>query len=94
VPSRFYRRRWDETRGDEFDDWGCSVWYFEVADDGWPVRQVEVYDAGRVLRYGLGHEDDRYGIIGQASLYDSGEDWSDFEITEADFERAWAPEGA
>src|SRR4051812_34097671 len=52
VPSHFYRRRWDETRGDEFDSWGHSLWYFETDDEGWPIRQVELYDAGRVLRYG------------------------------------------
>jgi hypothetical protein len=52
VPSRFYRRPWDQTRGDDFDSWGRSVWYFETSNDGWPVRQIEVYDGGRVLRYG------------------------------------------
>jgi hypothetical protein len=93
VPSRFYRRRWDETRGDEFDGWGCSVWYFDVDDDGWPVRQVEVYDAGRVLRYGYGHEEDIYGGLGQASLDDSDEDWSRVEITRAKFERVWDSNG-
>jgi hypothetical protein len=87
VPNRFYRRRWDETRGDEFDGWGCSVWYFEVGDDGWPVRQVEVYETGRVLPYGPGREEDRFGGLGQASLYDSGEDWSHFEIAGEEFER-------
>jgi hypothetical protein len=55
------RRRRDENRGDEFDGWGRSVWYFEVGDYGWPVRQIEVYESGRVLRYGAEHEEDRYG---------------------------------
>ncbi|TYC19040.1 hypothetical protein FXF52_38795 [Micromonospora sp. MP36] len=41
MPNRFYRRRWNETRGDELDDWGRSLWYFEVDDDGWPVRQID-----------------------------------------------------
>jgi hypothetical protein len=89
VPNRFYRRRWEETRGDEFDGWGCSLWYFETDNQGGPVRQLEVYDAGRVLRYDLRHSEDRYGGLGQASLYDSDEDWSSFEITEAEFERGW-----
>lgn len=93
MPNRFYRRRWTETRGDEFADWGHSVWYLEVADDGWPVRQVEAYDAGRVLRYGPGHLEDRFGGLGEASLYDSGEDWTCFEITGAGFERAWISSG-
>jgi hypothetical protein len=89
VSNRFYRRRWDETRGDEFADWGHSVWYFEVGADGWPVRQVEVYDTGRILRYGPTHQEDCYGGLGEASLYGSGDEWSNFEITEAEFERVW-----
>lgn len=89
MPNRFYRRRWAETRGDEFDNWGHSVWYFELADDGWPVRQVEAYDAGRVLRYGPDHTEDRFGGLGQTSLYESGDDWTRFEITKSEFEQAW-----
>ena len=89
MPNRFFRRRWDETRGDEFDGWGRSVSYFEVSDDGWPVRQIEVYDVGRVLRYRTGHEDDRYGGLCQASLFDSDEDWSRFEITDGEFDKVW-----
>lgn len=58
IPNRFYRRRWAENRGDEFAGWGHSVWYFEVGDDGWPVRQAETYDAGRVLRYGPNHSEE------------------------------------
>ncbi|SCL32683.1 hypothetical protein GA0070615_2086 [Micromonospora aurantiaca] len=49
---------WAENRGDEFAGWGHSVWYFEVGDDGWPVRQAETYDAGRVLRYGPNHSEE------------------------------------
>jgi hypothetical protein len=94
VPNRFYCRRWEEIRGDEFSNWGHSVWYFEVDDDGWPVRQVEVYDAGRVLRYGIGHEEDGHGGLGQASLYDSDEDWGPFEITGAEFQRVWDSPGS
>lgn len=49
---------WAENRCDEFTGWGHSVWYFEVGDDGWPVRQAETYDAGRVLRYGPNHSEE------------------------------------
>jgi hypothetical protein len=93
VPNRFYRRRWGETRGDEFDGWGCSAWHFEVDHGGWPVRQIEVYDVGPVLRYGCGHDDDRYGGLSRASLYDSDEDWQPFEITTAEFELVWQLDG-
>ena len=68
---------------------GHSLWYFETDDEGWPVRQVEVYDAGRVPRYGPGQDEDRYGGLGQAGLYDSGEVGSTFEITDTEFEHVW-----
>ncbi|MEU0963601.1 hypothetical protein ABZ328_29260 [Micromonospora aurantiaca] len=93
MDGRFYQRRWDESRGDEFDAWGHSVWYFEVDDDGWPVRQVEVYDRGPVLRYGPGHEADQYGGLGQASLDDPEEDWSPFVVTRDAFEHVWDSAG-
>jgi hypothetical protein len=70
-----------------------AVWFFEAGDDGWPVRQVELYDAGRILRYGPSQQEDRYGGLGEASLYDSGDDWSGFEITKAEFERVWNSDG-
>jgi hypothetical protein len=90
VPNRFYRRRWDNTRGDEFDCWGCSLWYMEIDDQGRPIRQLELYDAGRVLSYDAVHRESRYGSLGQATLNDSGEDWSTFEITDAEFDRVWS----
>jgi hypothetical protein len=89
MDPRYFRRRWNDSRGDQFDSWGHSVWYLEVDHDGWPVRQVEVYDNGPVLRYGPGREENQYGGLGQASLDDSKEDWSPFAITRETFERAW-----
>lgn len=88
MVSRYFRRRWDESRGDDFDIWGCATYYFETAEDGWPVRQVEVYDSGRVLRYGPAHVGDRFGGLGQARL-DEFEDWTEWEITADEFERLW-----
>jgi hypothetical protein len=93
VPSRFLRRRWDELRGDEFDGWGPSVWYVEVGEDGWPVRQIEAYDNGTVLRYGPGHEEDQYGGLGQASLDEMDEDWNRYLIARDAFERVWHSAG-
>jgi hypothetical protein len=52
----WYRRRWEESRGDADDAWGGSTWYFEVGDDGTPIRQIEIYDLGPTFRYGPGHE--------------------------------------
>lgn len=89
----FYCRRWAESRGDDFDGWGHSVWYFEVDEGGWPVRQVVVYDSGPVLRYGPDHEEDQYGGLALASLDDPDEDWSNYRIGRDEFERVWQAAG-
>lgn len=84
----YYRRRWIESRGDEFSSWGPAMYYFEVDGDGWPIRQMEVYDSGPALRYGPGHDEDEFGLLGQA-LLDQPRDWQPWVISEAEFERAW-----
>lgn len=94
MDGRFYRRRWDESRGEDFDAGRQSVWYFEVDDGGWPLRQIEVYDTGPVLRYGPGHEQYQYSGLGQARLDDDPEeDRSAFVITQDAFERVWNSAG-
>ncbi|MBM0124549.1 hypothetical protein [Pimelobacter simplex] len=88
MPNRYFKRRWEETRGDAHDSWGASTWYFEVGADGWPIRQVEVYDDGPTLRYGPGNEDDLYGQLGQVQL-DEFEDWEPWAIPSEEFEHRW-----
>lgn len=88
VSARYFRRRWEEPRGDRYDAWGHSTWYFETGTDGWPTRQIEVYDAGPTLRYGPDLEEDEYGGLGLCQL-DELEDWTPWAITADDFEAAW-----
>lgn len=45
---RFFRRAWDESRGDRYDGWGTSDWYFELDDEGYP-RMVRA-PKGRPMR--------------------------------------------
>jgi hypothetical protein len=46
---------------------------------------------GPVLRYGPGHEEDRYGGLRQARLDDFDEDWNGRGIARDAFERVWNP---
>lgn len=89
MASRWVKWRWEESRGDENDHWGPSTWLFEVDADSWPLRQIEIYDAGPTLRYGPDHDEDEYGGLGQARL-DESENWPRGEITADEFEAAWA----
>jgi len=63
----FYRRRWEEARGDEHDDWGPSTWYFWV-HDGVLEQQVEVYDNGVMLAYDRFHKEAQFGLLSDESL--------------------------
>lgn len=56
----YVKRHWDESRGDAYDAWGTSWWYFEVDSDGSVMRQIEEYNSGRLLRYGPEYEDDEF----------------------------------
>jgi len=88
VPLRYFKRRWDESRGDEHASWGPSTWYFEVGDDGYPVRQLEQYDGGAVLKYDEAHLDDEFGMLSDAAL--DLEEFAPFEIDRTAFETAWS----
>lgn len=88
MATQYYRRPWNESRDDHYYSWGPATYYFEVGDDGWPIRQIEVYDFGPTLRYGPGHEEDEFGLLAQAPLGHLGE-WQPWSIAEAEFEQAW-----
>jgi hypothetical protein len=85
---RYLRRRWEETRGHDFAEWGCSWWYFEVDDNLNVIRQIEVYDSGINLKYSETHADDEYGGLAEQPL--DNEDWESYAITGAEFDRVWS----
>ncbi|MGV9303795.1 hypothetical protein ACWDLG_10520 [Nonomuraea sp. NPDC003727] len=80
---RYFRRPWDEGRGDEYASWGTSTFYLAVDDTGTAHQQVEVYANGVVLAYDEQHAEDRYGGLTYADL--DLEEFSPFEITRQEF---------
>jgi hypothetical protein len=81
--------RWDECRGDTYDDWGRSWWYFEIGPDGYMVRQIEVYDSEVRLRYGPDHAEDEFGFLGY--VHETDLDRSAYQLlSAAEFEAEWA----
>lgn len=89
---RYYRRPWRESRGDRWDSWGASVWYFEADEKLVPIRQIEVYESGPTLRFGPDHPEDEFGALGYGTLGDEQE-WTAWEISAAEFESVWFEEG-
>ena len=84
---KHYRRPWDEPRGDQFDEWGTSVWYFEVGDDDVVLRQIEVYENGTVITYDADHPHDDYGGLSQVPL--DPDEFAPFRISAVEFENVW-----
>lgn len=85
---RYYKRFWDESRGDSRDDWGTSTWYFEVSDDRKASRQIEVYENGNVLKYDDELVFDDFGGLADPPFDE--EEYSDVEISADHFERVWS----
>lgn len=83
--SRYLVGHWAESRGDEFDSWGTSTWYFEIDDSQRVSRQVEIYTEGPVLRYGPTNPEDAYGLLSE--LDNTTADLT--EVTHDEFESAW-----
>jgi hypothetical protein len=73
----FYRRRWEESRGDEYDAWGPTVYYFWVLD-GVVEQQVKLYDSGILLAYDRYHREDQYGGLTTEPM--DPDEWAPFEI--------------
>jgi hypothetical protein len=88
MSRRYYRREWTESRGDQWDFWGPSVYLFETDENGLPLRQIEQYAAGPTLRYGPDQSEDEYGFLSAEAL--DSDEWSGFAITGSEFETAWA----
>jgi hypothetical protein len=84
----YFKRLWNESRGDEHDRWGSSTWYLETDDEYWVSRQIEVYADGTVLQYDRQHLDDHYGGLSEKPI-DAG-DFAPFVITKVEFEDVWS----
>ena len=84
---RYFRRFWDETRGDEFDSWGTSWWFFEIDEDGYVIRVLQHYGGGQILRYSEEHLSDEYGSL--PDRFPDLDDLVDYEISRDEFEADW-----
>ncbi len=82
---RYFKRLWNETRGDQFDHWGTATYYFEVGSDGYPIHQIQIYENGNVLSYDRNHLDDLYGGLGDQAL--NLDEFEQFEIDESEFNK-------
>lgn len=84
---KYYKRNWEETREDEYDNWGKSIWYFEIDNEGYAMRQIEKYENGKKLKYDLKNIGDEFGGLADQPI--DLEEFVNFEITKNEFEEQW-----
>lgn len=84
---RYLKRHWNERRGDEFDSWGTSTFYFEVDDELWSTRQIIEYENGILLKYSEQKTFDEFGGLADQQI--EYEEYIPFEIKKEIFEDKW-----
>ncbi len=85
---RYYKRFWDESDGTLHEGWGNATFYFEVNDDRYASRQIEVYENGSALKYDDELVFDEYGGLAVPPFEE--EEYAEFEISASHFERVWS----
>jgi hypothetical protein len=89
VASRWFKRQWGESRGDAYDSWGTATYFFEIDEQAYPVRQMEVYEGGQRLKYSADHPKDDFGMLADDVPLDLA-DFAQFEIASSEFDTAWS----
>lgn len=87
MTALYYKRHFNERRIEKFENWGTCAFYFESNQKGEILRQIEVYENGRRLKYSEEIIEDEFG-----SLSDQKIDLLEFEkftINKKDFEYQW-----
>ncbi len=87
MPSQYYKRFWNELRGDMYTGWGKSWWYFETAPVGTILKQIEEYENGIVQCYDLITPENSYGGLGKLPL--PLDEFREYGIYKEDFDSVW-----
>ncbi|MFI1770315.1 hypothetical protein [Thalassobellus citreus] len=84
---KYFKRNWNETRGDQYESWGKSVWFFETDNNGEVLRQIEAYENGKVLKYDNQNIEDEFGGLADQNL--DLTEFKEFSIEKEEFENKW-----
>lgn len=85
---KYYKRNWDGTTGEPLtDSWGTSIFFFETNEFGEVLRQIELFENGKILQYDKNYLEDEYGGLSEISL--ELIDFEDCKIVKSEFEIMW-----
>lgn len=86
--TQYFKRNWNETTGDELtDSWGTSTYYFETDLDLNIIRQIQVFQNGRVLKYHQEFMEDEFGMLSDQQL--DKDEFEEFSIDNSEFTDTW-----
>tara|TARA_R110000744_G_scaffold38995_1_gene88881 strand:- start:82 stop:357 length:276 start_codon:yes stop_codon:yes gene_type:complete len=84
---KYFKAEWNESRGDEYDSWGTSIWFLELDEENNPIRQIEVYQNGNILKYDSIKMTDDFGMLGDQAK--QIEEMNGIELSQSEFESQW-----
>ena len=87
MTTHYYKRHFDEIRTEQSESWGTCNYYFETNQTGEVLRQIEVYENGRKLKYSQQFIKDEFGFLSDQTI--DLFDFENFTIKKDNFEFQW-----
>lgn len=88
MNNRYFKKIWNESSGDDVtDSWGNSIFYFETDDNFEVLKQIQVFENGKILKYDEQNYEDEYGFLADQPL--EIEDFEEEEISKTNFYEIW-----
>jgi hypothetical protein len=87
MTTLYYKRHFNESRIEKFETWGTCDFYFESNQKGEILRQIEVYENGRRLKYSEEIIEDEFGFLSDQKI--DLLEFEKFTIKQKDFEYQW-----
>ncbi|SDH17203.1 hypothetical protein SAMN05421827_11840 [Pedobacter terrae] len=85
--TKYFKRYYEEIRIEKSERWGTCNYYFEADLNGEVIRQIEVYENNKVLKYSEQMMEDEFGFLTDQPI--DLIDFKEFEINKNDFEYQW-----
>ena len=88
MKNRYFKKIWNELSGDDVtDSWGNSIFYFETDDNLNVLKQIQVFENGKILKYDEQNYEDEFGFLADQPL--EIDDFEDEEISKINFYEIW-----
>ena len=88
MNERYFKKFWDETTGEDLtDSWGNSTYYFETDLDYNVIKQIQIFENGKVLKYDGKNLEDEYGALADQKL--GMEEFENNQIEVMEFKDLW-----